>query len=153
MSTETTRRVVADYVAALQRGDLDAVRAAFAPDATWTLRGAAPVAGTWTGPDEILDGFLAQILATLDPDVPVTQTLHRIIADGDHAVAEWTSQARARSGEPYRNDNAVVFHVVGGRVQDVTEYTDTGYLERVLFTGPDRVTRSRAAPRRRPSRP
>jgi ketosteroid isomerase-like protein len=89
MSTERTRQVVADYVAALQRGDLDALSAAFAPQATWTIRGDLPVAGTCTGADEILGGFLAQVTATLDPETPVTQTLHRIIADGDYAVAEW----------------------------------------------------------------
>ena len=33
MSTEETRRVVAGYVAALQRGDTDALRAAFTPTA------------------------------------------------------------------------------------------------------------------------
>ena len=81
MSTEETRSVVAGYVAALQRGDIDALRTSFTPKATWTIRGDIPVAGTWTGPDEILDGFLAQLTATLDPATPVTQDLHRITAD------------------------------------------------------------------------
>ena len=134
MSTEPTRQVVADYVAALQRGDLDALRAAFAPRATWTIRGDLPVAGTWTGADEILGGFLARVTATLDPETPVTQTLHRIIADGDYAVAEWTSHARARSGELYDNDYAVVFRVDAGLIHSVTEYTDTSYMKRVLFS-------------------
>ena len=133
--TETTRRVVTDYVAALQRGDLPALRASFAPDANWTLRGDVPVAGTWTGAAEILDGFLAlaALVETLDPESPVSQDLHRIIADGAYAVAEWTSRARTRSGAAYANDYAVVFHVVDGLIQDVTEYCDTSYLKRVLF--------------------
>jgi len=131
--TEDTRRVVAAYVAALQRGDLDALRASFAPDATWTVRGDLPVAGTYTGADEILDGFLAGVVATLDPEAPVSQDLHRIIADGEYAVAEWTSHARARSGAAYDNDYAVVFRVAGGKVRAVTEYFDTGYMKRVLF--------------------
>ena len=38
-TTEATRQVVADYVRALQAGDLDALRKSFTPDATWTLRG------------------------------------------------------------------------------------------------------------------
>jgi ketosteroid isomerase-like protein len=103
VSTEETRKVVAVYVDALQRGDIDALRASFTPKATWTICGDIPVAGTWTGPDEILDGFLASVTATLDPAAPVTQDLHRIIADGDGdvAVAEWTSHARARNGTPY----------------------------------------------------
>jgi ketosteroid isomerase-like protein len=133
VTTETTRAVVAGYVAALQRGDLDALRASFAPKATWTIRGDLPVAGTWTGADEILDGFLAQLVATLDPAAPVTQTLHRITADGHYAVAEWTSHARARNGSPYENDYAVVFRVSDGLIASVTEYCDTSYMKRVLF--------------------
>lgn len=133
MTTEDTRRVVTDYVAALRRGDPEALRASFAAKATWTLRGDVPVAGTWTGAEEILDEFLAAMVARLDPDVPVTQTVHRVIADGDYAVAEWTSHARARSGEPYDNDYAVVFRVADGRIDAVTEYCDTSYMQRMLF--------------------
>jgi ketosteroid isomerase-like protein len=133
MSTEETRSVVAGYVAALQRGDTGALRASFTPNATWTIRGDIPVAGTWTGPAEILDGFLAKMTATLDPAAPVTQDLHRIIADGDWAVAQWTSHARAQNGAPYDNDYAVVFHVTDGHIDTVTEYCDTSYMKRVLF--------------------
>ena len=133
MSTEQTRQVVSDYVSALQRGDLDALRASFAPKATWTLRGDVPPAGTWTGAAEILDGFLAAMVARLDTSAPVTQTLHRVIADGEYAVAEWTSHARSRSGEPYDNDYAVVFRVADGLIAEVVEYCDTSYMKRVLF--------------------
>jgi uncharacterized protein len=133
VSTEETRHVVAEYVAALQRGDIDALRDSFTPTATWTIRGDIPVAGTWTGPAEIIDGFLAKMTATLDPDTPVTQELHRIIADGDHAVAEWTSRARTGNGKPNENDYAVVFHVMGAHIAAVTEYCDTSYMKRTLF--------------------
>ena len=100
-----------------------------------TIRGDIPVASTWTGPSEIIDGFLARLTATLDQQTPVTQDLHRIIADGDYAVAEWTShaRARARNGASYDNDCAVVFHVTGGHIDAVTEYCDTSYMKRVLF--------------------
>jgi ketosteroid isomerase-like protein len=131
--TEATRKVVTAYMHALQAGDIDALRSRFAPDATWPLRGGMPVSGTWTGPDGILDGFLARLLSRLDPTAPVTQDLHRIIADGDYAVAEWTSHARSREGRNYDNDYAVVFHVVEGRIAGVTEYVDTAHMEQVLF--------------------
>ena len=133
MTTEVTRKVVADYVAALQAGDIDALRAAFSPGATWTIRGDVPVAGTWTGSDEILDGFLAQLLETVDTTRPVTQQLHRIIADGQYAVAEWTSHATSRTGAEYVNDYAVVFQVADGRITAVTEYCDTTAMKRILF--------------------
>jgi ketosteroid isomerase-like protein len=63
----------------------------------------------------------------------VTQTLHRIVADGEFAVAEWTSHARARSGAPYDNDYAVLFQVRDGLIVAVREYCDTSYMKRVLF--------------------
>ena len=74
MSTEETRSVVAGYVAALQRGDTGALRASFTPKATWTIRGDIPVAGTWTGPAGIVDGFLAKMGATLDRPPPSRRT-------------------------------------------------------------------------------
>lgn len=133
-NSDITRRVVTDYVRALQRGDIDALRASFAPDSTWTVCGSTPVSGTWTGPDGILNGFLARVLAQLDPAVPPAVEVHRVLADGEHALAEWTTRARTRDGRTYRNDYAVVFHVVDGRIAEVTEYLDTALMTEVLFT-------------------
>lgn len=118
---------------ALQEGDLAALRASFAPGATWWLGGDLPVSGTYTGAGEILDGFLAAMVARLDPAVPVTQTLKHIVADENMAVAEWSSHARSAAGEPYDNDYAVVFEVQDDRITAVREYFDTAYARRVLF--------------------
>jgi len=133
--TERTRAVVRDYVAALQRGDVAALRESFAPDATWSLRGGLPVSGTWTGPDAIIDGFLAAMMARLDADQPLSQELTRLVADGDTAVAEWTSRATTTTGEAYENEYAVVFQVRGQEIVAVREYFDTEYARRVFFDG------------------
>ena len=61
VSTEASRAVVAGFFHDLRAGDMDALRAALAPDATWTLRGSLPASGKWTGPEGIMDGFFAQI--------------------------------------------------------------------------------------------
>jgi ketosteroid isomerase-like protein len=132
-TTEQTRAVVVGYVEALQRGDIEALRASFAPAATWSLRGDLPTSGTWTGPSEILDDFLVQMTNRLDVTRPLHQELKRIVADGDHAVAEWTSRATTRTGLTYENDYAVVFHVRDGLIEAVREYFDTAYAARVLF--------------------
>jgi ketosteroid isomerase-like protein len=134
--TERSRAVVRDYLASLQKGDIDALRASFTPDATWSLRGDLPVSGTWTGPTEILDGFLAAMVDRLDTSKPFTQEVRGIVADGDTVVAEWTSRATTRDGHPYENDYAVVFVVRDGKVAAVREYFDTGYARRVLFGDP-----------------
>jgi SnoaL-like domain len=82
MSPAETRRLIVGHVAALPRGDAHSRRASFTPKATWTIRGDIPVAGTWTGPGEILDGFPARMTATLDSQTPVTQDLHRFSRRG-----------------------------------------------------------------------
>ncbi len=133
--TDRTRAVVCDYIAALQRGDVAALRESFAPDATWSLRGGLPVSGTWTGPDAIIDGFLAAMMTRLDARQPVSQELTTLVADGHTAVAEWTSRATTATGELYENDYAVVFQVRGQEIVAVREYFDTEYAGRVLFGG------------------
>src|SRR5580704_12714149 len=112
VSTEASRAVVASFFRALRAGDMDALRATFAPDATWTLRGSLPASGTWTGPDGIMDGFFPRIFGRLDPATPVVQDVHRIVADGEYAVAEWTTRARTRDGRRYQSDYAGVFRIV-----------------------------------------
>jgi len=133
-STEASRAVVAAFFRALRAGDMDALRATFAPDATWILRGSLPASGTWTGLDGIMDGFFPKIFGRLDPEVPVVQDVHRIIADGEYAVAEWTTHARTRDGRCYDSDYVGVFRVVDGRLAAVTEYLDTAYAKQVLFS-------------------
>jgi ketosteroid isomerase-like protein len=133
-STEASRAVVASFFSALRAGDTGALRNIFAPDATWNLRGSLPASGKWTGRDGILDGFFPQIFGRLDPEVPVVQDVHRIVADGEYAVAEWTTHARTRNGRCYDSDYAGVFRVVDGRLAAVTEYLDTGYARQVLFS-------------------
>ncbi len=134
VSTEASRTVVASFFNALRTGDTDTLRNTFAPDATWLLRGSLPASGEWTGADGILDGFFPQIFGHLDPEVPVVQDVHRIIADGEYAVAEWTTRARTRDGRRYESDYAGVFRVVDGRLAAVTEYLDTAYAGQVLFS-------------------
>ena len=134
ISTEASRAVVKDFFSALRAGDMDTLRNTFAPDATWTLRGTLPASGTWTGLDGILDGFFSRIFGRLDAGIPVVQDVHRIVADGEYAVAEWTTHARTRDGRCYESDYAGVFRVVGGRVRAVTEYLDTDYARQLLFS-------------------
>ncbi len=95
------------------------------------------MSGTWTGPDAIIDGFLAAMMARLDADQPLSQELTGLVADGERAVAEWTSRATTRTGEAYENEYAVVFEVSGLKIVAVREYFDTEYAGRVLFGGGD----------------
>ena len=105
-----TRAVVERYVAAVEAGDGATVR------------------------DTIIDEFLAGALGNYEPG-SVRLEVTAIVADGDRAVVEWTSQARTLRGEPYENFCIGAFTVRDGKIQAVREYMDTAYAQRMLFAG------------------
>ncbi len=82
----------------------------------------------------MLDEFLAAMFARLDPQAPVNQDLHRIVADADHAIAEWTTTATTRDGRMYRNDYAAVFRMEGTVIVEVREHFDTACAQQLMFS-------------------
>ncbi len=133
VSSDDPKTVVRQYVAALQAGDGEAIRASFAEDATWTIAaGELPIAGTWRGRDAILDEFLATALSYYEPE-SVEFEVTGMIGDGDRVVLQWTSRARTRRGRAYANDCIGVFTVREGRIQSVREYMDTLYAAETAF--------------------
>jgi ketosteroid isomerase-like protein len=115
------------YFAALQRGDEQAVRDAFAGHATWTLAaGDLPMSGTWEGRDGIMDGFFATAMAHYEPG-SVELEVTELIRERDQVVLQWTSRARTRDGWPYENGCIGVFTVRDGKIHAVREYMDTLY--------------------------
>lgn len=145
--TEQTRATVHSFFKSLQAADATAMRNLLAPNATWWLSGSLPTSGTWTGPDQILDEFLTAMFARLDPQAPVKQELHQVLADGDHAIAEWTTTATTKHGLTYRNDYAAIFRVNAGVIVEVREYLDTDYAQQTMFSTQSATgTPSRAAP-------
>jgi uncharacterized protein len=127
-----SRTIVLRYIEALQRGDLAAARASFTPDATWWFPRALPISGNWTGPEAIIDDFLAKATARLDPE-SIDFEVRNLVAEGAQAVLEWVSRATTLDGARYENANSATFVVRDSRIHAVREYTDTRYSARVLF--------------------
>ncbi|WP_460717220.1 nuclear transport factor 2 family protein [Nocardia heshunensis] len=133
-STAETRTVIENYIRALQTGEaVERRREFFTEDATWTLAGDLPTSGTWTGPDGIFHGFLPAMLARFDTTQPMSQDVRGVFADGDHAIAEWTTRATTVAGEEYVNAVVIAFRVADGRIAEAREYFDTAYAARLLF--------------------
>jgi len=131
-TTTDSKAVLEHYVAAVQAGDEQAIRAAFAADAVWRLDGELPISGTWRGRETILDDFLGTAMSYYQPG-SVSLEITSLIADGDRVAMQWTSRAHTRSGEPYENYCIGVFTVRGGKIVHVHEYMDTLYAARVAF--------------------
>ena len=140
-NSSESKAIVSRYVAALESGDVAAIRDCFTEDATWWLGGELPISGTWRGRDAILGGFFGTAMRFYEPgsaDLEVTT----LLADGDAVTLEWTSRARTVSGDPYENQCAAVFRVRDGRIASVREYMDTLYASEVAFTTERGVSRT-----------
>jgi uncharacterized protein len=127
-----TRTVIEDYVAALQRGDAEAIRDSFTEDAEWTLTGELPLSGTWRGRDVIIDEFLAGALASYQPG-SISFEVTAVLADGDTAAMEWITRGRSRTGQPYENHYLGLFGIRDGRIASIREYLASATAAHALF--------------------
>ncbi|MEY9844483.1 nuclear transport factor 2 family protein [Streptacidiphilus sp. MAP5-3] len=134
VATTDPRAVVAAYVEAVAKGDLDTIVASFAEDATWTYPGTTlPLSRVWQGRDAIVNDFLVGAGALFAPDGTPEVVLTNLIADGDQVVAEWTSTGTTAHGHRYDNRCVGVFTVRDGLITSVREYADTLHVAQTLF--------------------
>jgi ketosteroid isomerase-like protein len=132
MTSPDSKTVLSSYVDAVQSGDTAAISECFADDAVWQLDGELPISGTWRGRDAIVNEFLATAMSYYEPG-SASFEIARIVAEGEHAVMQWTSRARTTRGEPYENRCIGVFTVRDGKIARVHEYMDTLYAHQVAF--------------------
>ncbi|WP_416442851.1 nuclear transport factor 2 family protein [Leucobacter sp. HNU] len=119
----THRDIVAAHYAAGARGDLAGMLADFAPDISWTEAAGFPLAGTYTGPDEIRDRVLAVLNAEWDGfgmrvDELVGETGTVI------AVGRYVGTHR-RTGRPLDARAAHIWRLDGDRIVGFEQITDT----------------------------
>ncbi len=126
MSTETTRTLIEEFYAALQKGDRPRILELLAPDAVWIPPAAAPIDRT-EGAEAIADALGGNIVRQMfDLSKPFGLEIRRIIADGDVAVVQQRLTATAKAtGSDYDNQYCWVYEVRDGRITVLEEYADT----------------------------
>ena len=122
------RAIVEAAYADFARGDVEAFLAILSPDVRWTDAEGYPYAGTYVGPDSLLQGLIARIGAEWD-DYTVVPTTY--VAEGDRVVAlgdyGGTYKATGRSVEaPF----AHVWELRDGQVVRFRQFTDGPPWER-----------------------
>jgi uncharacterized protein len=137
MTEIPSKTVVLNYVEALQRGDIEAVRGSFGEQATWWLAGELPLSGTWRGRERIIDEFLARALRYFDAET-VSIEVTNVLAEGEQVALEWITRERTAAGRDYENSYSAIFVVRDGRIQAVREYTDTLHAQKVMFAAQPR---------------
>ena len=119
----TTYELVRDHYAANERKDLAGMLADIAEDCRWTEMDGFPCAGTYVGPEEIVDGVFKPLGAQFDG---YTFTLERLLDAGDLAVAigNYTATHKA-TGKPMNVRVVHVWGAAGGKIRSFEQFTDT----------------------------
>ena len=98
---------------AFGRGDMDTLRnEIFAPDTVWHASGNSPIAGDYTGIDEVL-GFFGQLFERSGGTFKVE--LHDVLANDEHAVSLNLGTAE-REGRRLEDKGILVQHIKDGKV-------------------------------------
>lgn len=108
---------------AFARGDIPTVLEMFADDISWRVSGRSPLAGTYTGHDEVLDfiGLLGQLSnGTFRMDV------HAVLGDSEHVAVIVTEHAE-RNGTHASLELVHVWHVENGKAMRFQAYVYDEY--------------------------
>lgn len=133
MSADESKKLVLGFIEDLSNGNITAVEAAFAEDASWWLPGSLPVSGTFKGKKAIFEDFFGKAFPYFEPDSMSIQ-VKSAIAEDDAVAVEWIARARSAKGKPYENYYHVRFDCKDGKIQGVREYVDTLYAKETVFS-------------------
>ncbi|MBU6442837.1 MAG: nuclear transport factor 2 family protein [Alphaproteobacteria bacterium] len=96
----------------------------------WTIIGTTAWSRTYEGKEAVLKDLLAPLNANFAG--PNVVTAERFIAEGDVVVVEGRNHSTTKAGPPYPNRYCWVFVLREGKAHEITEYTDTDLINRVL---------------------
>jgi len=119
----TNKEVIANAYASFAAGDVPAALGAFADDIQWTEADGFPLAGTYVGPQAVLEGVFMR-LGEVGDDFAVIPD--QFVADGETVVAlgHYTWK-RKGSGEPASVKMAHVWTLDGGKAVAFQQHVDT----------------------------
>jgi ketosteroid isomerase-like protein len=119
----TNQEIVENAYASFATGDVPAALGVMADDIQWTEADGFPLAGTYVGPQAVLEGVFMRLGEIGDDFAAVPE---QFVADGDTVVAlgsyRWNHK---RSGEPADVKMVHVWTLKGGKVVAFQQHVDT----------------------------
>jgi ketosteroid isomerase-like protein len=119
----TNKEIIESVYASFARGDVPAVLGAMDENIEWTEAEGFPLAGTYVGPQAVLEGVFMRLGEVGDEFAAVPD---QIIADGDTVVAlgnySWKHKS---SGTPAKVKMAHVYTLADGKVATFQQHVDT----------------------------
>lgn len=115
--------IVRDHYAASDRGDIEGMLAPLAADVSWTEAAGFPYAGTYVGPQAVLENVFARIQADWEG---FTLAIDEVIDGGDTVVGLGTYSGTHRvTGRPFTARVAHVWRLAGGEVVQFEQVVDS----------------------------
>ena len=106
------------------------LRAALAPDASWTEAAGFPYAGTYIGADEIFAGVFKRLGTEW---IGYKAEVHTYMADGDHVSAFGVySGTYGKTGKSMSATFAHLYRIVDGKIVTMEQFVDSGMVEKAL---------------------
>lgn len=119
----TNKEIVENAYASFAAGDIPAALGAMADDIQWTEADGFPLAGTYVGPQAVLEGVFMR-LAEIGDDFAVLP--ERFVADGDTVVVIGTYGWKHKSsGKPASVKMVHVWTVLDGKAVTFQQHVDT----------------------------
>jgi ketosteroid isomerase-like protein len=125
-------QLIRSFFTTLSAGDLDRLGAFFDESSTWTISARDIAgAGTHTGREAIIEGFLRPVRGLFEPGQPRVEVT-RVLVDGDVLAVEAAGRGRLLNGNEYDNHYAYVIELDGSTIRSLTEYMDTHHAASVV---------------------
>ena len=129
------KRLVLDFYAAGERGDMDACFDTLADDVTWTNIGTTRFSGAYSGKQALVEQLLGPLFGQLKAGI--SSQIERLTAESDVVVAKTAGTAEAHYGKPYNSTYCQVIRIWDSKIAEVKEYFDTVLVDAVF--GIDRI--------------
>lgn len=122
--------IVRAHYAASAQGNVDAMMADVSPQVRWTEMAGFPCAGTWVGPQAVVDN----VFAVLDRDwIGYRFELQNLIGGGDQVVGVGTYHGTFRAtGKGMRARVAHVWNLQDGKIVAFEQFTDTLFVRQAM---------------------
>ena len=130
MSEYENKKIVERFFEAGNRGDMETCFKLIADDISWTNIGTTAYSGTFQGKEELTEKLLGPLFGQLKAGIHTR--VQRLIAEGDHVVAQTSGTAETTNGRPYNNTYCQVIRLHDGKFAEVTEYMDTALVASTL---------------------
>lgn len=126
----TNKEIIQALYQSFASGDIEAVTATFSDDIAWTEADGFPLAGTYIGPQAVVENVFMR-LGEFSDNWGVS--VNRYIADGDTVVADgkytWNHK---ETGEPCEVRMAHVWQLSGGKATSFLQHVDSARVRELI---------------------